>query len=60
MTTDSPRPNLSDELLSSGMFEEDVLLVAVCIDFVGVLGVFLVRHTDSRVDKGNIMLLVLV
>jgi hypothetical protein len=42
------------------MFEEDILIVTVCVDIVRVFWILLVRHTDSGIDKGYIVLLVLV
>jgi hypothetical protein len=55
-----PRPDLSDKLFAGGMFEENILFVAICIDFVGIFGVFLVGHTNRRIDQRNIVLLVLM
>jgi hypothetical protein len=42
------------------MLEEDILIVAICIDIVRVFWILFVRHTDSGIDKGYIVLLILV
>jgi hypothetical protein len=51
---------LTDEFGTVRVFEKDILIVTVCVDLVRVFGILLVRQTDSRIDKGYIVLLVLV
>jgi len=42
------------------MFEEDILVMTICVDLVRVFGILLVRHTDSGINKGYIVLFVLM
>ena len=42
------------------MFEEDILIVTIRVNVVRVFRILLVRHTDSGIDKGYIVLLILV
>ena len=42
------------------MFEKNILIVAICVDVVRVFRILLVRHTDSGIDKGYVVLLVVV
>lgn len=58
--SDLPGPYCSDELFSAGVLEEDVLFVAVGVDIVCILGVFLIGHANSGVDQRHIVLFVLV